>query len=277
MMNLFRSLAKRHPLAAFFTLAFGIAWLAKPFALTDGDLTKISPLTTILLLVITLAPALATLVVLALRRDADEKRAVRQRLLAWRAQPRWYLLALAVNSAVVLAAVGITAILGTRHLFAPAAFALAPFVLLGAFGEELGWRGLVLPWLLARLDAVRASLLLGAIAALWHLPLYLLEPPLSQSLALFLGLAAGLVAQAIIMTWIYQHTRGSLLLMVLFHASGNLLMQAFSGAPQNVTLRGVAALLLWAIAGGLVRVLGSHLTRPPSAQAQEVRVGALQS
>jgi len=124
----------------------------------------------------------------------------------------------------------------------------------------------VLPQLLARLDAVRASLLLGAIAALWHLPLYLLEPPLQQSLALFLGLAAMLPAQAIIMTWIYQHTRGSLLLMVLFHASGNLLMQAFSGAPQNGMLRGVAALLLWAVAGGLVVVLGPQLRRRSVAQ-----------
>jgi len=265
-MNLFRSLAKRHPLALFFTLAFTIAWLAKPFALTDGDLTKISPITTVLLLLITLAPALATLIVLALWRDGDENHAVRQRLLAWRAQPRWYLLALAVSSAAVLAAVGITTTLGARHPFTPAAFALGPIVLLGAFGEELGWRGLVLPRLLARLDAVRASLLLGAITALWYLPLYLLEPPLQQSLALFLGLAAMAPAQAIIMTWIYQHTRGSLLLMVLFHASGNLLMQAFTGASHNVTLRGVAALLLWAVAGGLVAFLGPQLRRHPVAQ-----------
>lgn len=276
-MNLFRSLAKRRPLALFFTLAFGIAWLVKPFALTDGDLTKISPITTVLLLLITLAPALATLIVLALRCDPDENRAVRQRLSAWRAQPRWYLLALAVNSAAVLAAVGLTTTLGTRHPFTPAAFALAPIVLLGAFGEELGWRGLVLPRLLARLDAVRASLLLGAIAALWHLPLYLLEPPLQQSLALFLGLAAMELAQAIIMTWIYQHTRGSLLLMVLFHASGNLLMQAFTGATHNIPLRGVAALLLWAVAGGLVMVLGPHLTRRPSAHEQDAPAVALRS
>lgn len=276
-MNRFRSFAKRHPLALFFTLAFGIAWLVKPFALTDGDLTKISPITTVLLLLITLAPALATLIVQALRRERDENRAVRQRLLAWRAQPRWYLIALGVNSAAVLAAVGTTTTLGARHPFTAAAFALAPIVLLGAFGEELGWRGFVLPRLLARLDAVRASLLLGAITALWHLPLYLLEPPLQQSLVLFLGLAAMAPAQAIIMTWIYQHTRGSLLLMVLFHASGNLLMQAFTGAPQNVTLRGVAALLLWAVAGGLVMVLGPHLTRRPSAQVQDAPAGALRS
>jgi len=276
-MNLFRSLAKRHPLALFFTLAFGIAWLAKPFALTDGDLTKISPVTTVLLLLITLAPSLATPIVLGLRRDVDENRAIRRQLLAWRAQPRWYLLALTINSAAVLAAIGITITLGARHPFTPVALALAPIVLLGAFGEEFGWRGLVLPHLLARLDAVRASLLLGAITALWHLPLYLLEPPLPQSLALFLGLAAMAPAQAIIMTWIYQHTRGSLLLMVLFHASGNLLMRAFAGAPQNVALRGVAALLLWAVAGGLVAFLGSQLTRRPLAQVQDTRAGALRS
>ena len=69
-------------------------------------------------------------------------------------------------------------------------------------------------------------------------------------------------AQAIIMTWIYQHTRGSLLLMVLFHASGNLVMQAFSGAAQDVMLRGVAALLLWAVAGGLVMALVRHSCHP---------------
>ncbi len=119
-MNLFRSLTKRHPLALFFTLAFGIAWLVKPFALTDGDLTKISPITTVLLLLITLAPSLATLIVLALRRDGDENRAIRQRLLAWSAQPRWYLLALAINSAALLAAVGLTTTLGARHLLCPA-------------------------------------------------------------------------------------------------------------------------------------------------------------
>src|SRR5262245_47206973 len=150
-MKLFKSFAKRHPLALFLALAFSIAWLAKPFALTDGELTKISPITTALLLLITLAPALATLIVLALRRDVNENRAVRRRLLAWRAQPRWYFVALGVNSAAVLAAVGIMTTLGARHTFTPAAFALAPILLLGAFGEELGWRGLVLPWLLARL------------------------------------------------------------------------------------------------------------------------------
>jgi len=269
-MNLFVSLAKRHPLALFFTLAFGIAWLVKPFALTDGDLTKISPITAILLLLITLAPALATLIVLALRRDPEENRAVRQRLRAWHAQPRWYLVALGVHSATLLVAVGITTTLGAHHPFTPTAFALAPIVLLGAFGEELGWRGFVLPRLLARLDAVRASLLLGAVAALWHLPLYLLEPPLPQSLGLFLGLAAMAPAQAIIMIWIYQHTRGSLLLMVLFHASGNLLMQVFAGAPQDVMLRGVMALLLWAVAGGLVMVLGPQLRRHPVAQPEMI-------
>src|SRR5262245_50968470 len=132
-MNLFKSFAQRHPLALFFTLAFGIAWLAKPFALTDGDLTKISPVTTVLLLLITLAPALATLIVLVLRRDVEENSALRQRLSTWRAKPYWYLLALGVNSAAVLAAVGITTRLGARHPFTPAAFALTPIVLLGAF------------------------------------------------------------------------------------------------------------------------------------------------
>ena len=44
--NRFKSFAKHYPLPLFFALAFGIAWLAKPFALTDGDLTNISLFTT---------------------------------------------------------------------------------------------------------------------------------------------------------------------------------------------------------------------------------------
>lgn len=85
-------------------------------------------------------------------------------------------------------------------------------------GEELGWRGFALPRLQARMSALSASLILGLLWALWHLPLYLTAGhPLSE---VFFGwFLLSILADAILFTWIFNNTRGSLLVVLLFHAS----------------------------------------------------------
>jgi membrane protease YdiL (CAAX protease family) len=80
-------------------------------------------------------------------------------------------------------------------------------------GEEIGWRGYVLPRLQARLPALAASLALGVAWGLWHLPLVVAS---GGHLGWFL---LGIVADAVLFTWLYNSTDGSLLLALLFHAS----------------------------------------------------------
>jgi membrane protease YdiL (CAAX protease family) len=103
------------------------------------------------------------------------------------------------------------------------------FGLFGAgVGEEPGWRGFALPRLQRLLGALPGTLVLGSLWGLWHLPLWLFVPRHSGARAGFLGMLvpflgwfAFIVAFAVIITWVFNHARQSVLLAMLFHASIN--------------------------------------------------------
>lgn len=87
-------------------------------------------------------------------------------------------------------------------------------------GEEIGWRGYALPRLAARLGFARASLLLGVIWAVWHLPLFFIPGVDNYRQSFTLSLIA-VTALSVAMAWLYMHTSGSLLLVMLMHSSVN--------------------------------------------------------
>jgi uncharacterized protein len=100
---------------------------------------------------------------------------------------------------------------------------LAGFLLIslitGAMGEELGWRGFALPWLQTRFNALGASLILGVIWGLWHLPLWFTGMGYEEvSFWLFAWVG---IAMTIIITWICNSTNGNMVLVTLFHMSYN--------------------------------------------------------
>ena len=86
--------------------------------------------------------------------------------------------------------------------------------------EELGWRGYALPRLLNRWSGVQASLLLGTVWATWHLPLYAIggEDAERAPLAIFM---VSVVALAVLYTWLWRETSGSLLIVLVFHSATN--------------------------------------------------------
>lgn len=93
-------------------------------------------------------------------------------------------------------------------------------------GEELGWRGFMLPRFLARHGWSSAALLTGLLWSLWHFPLwgqsnYALTGSLSHTmLVLLLGTLTG-VALSVIITAIFLRTRQSLLPVMLLHGAAN--------------------------------------------------------
>jgi len=115
---------------------------------------------------------------------------------------------------------------GTPPAFTlPSLMALLPtflFILLlgGPVQEEFGWRGYALPRLQARWGALGASLILGAVWALWHLPFYAMSgsgmegTPLPTYILYHLGLAG-------IMTWLHNRTAGSVFTAILMHTMAN--------------------------------------------------------
>jgi membrane protease YdiL (CAAX protease family) len=86
-------------------------------------------------------------------------------------------------------------------------------------GEEWGWRGYVLPRLQARFNALTSSLIVGVIWSVWHIPKFLGTGMRGERSFVWFTIAH--LALAVLYTWLYNNTRGSLLLVVLFHAAQN--------------------------------------------------------
>jgi membrane protease YdiL (CAAX protease family) len=131
-------------------------------------------------------------------------------------------------------------------------------------GEELAWRGFALPRLLTSHNALVASLILGVLWAAWHLPLVWTEgaPLYQQPLWLLL---LDVTAKSVLFTWVFLHTRGSVLLAALLHATTNL----FVVSPVIAEGGSVAFLLLaasakWALVVVVIAVAGPGLAKGPS-------------
>ena len=179
-----------------------------------------------------LAPGLAAVVVSGVSEGEHEIRALLRRLVQWRVGSVWYLIALGLPIAENLFIVGVAILRGHFSIArVPPVLPVLPALWLAylfAAGEELGWRGFALPRLLATRTGLAASLILGAVHAVWHWPLILLPHQWLSGVPL-VPYTAFVVSEAIVFTWIFQSTRGSALLATLFHGSSNAAMLFYDG------------------------------------------------
>jgi membrane protease YdiL (CAAX protease family) len=135
-------------------------------------------------------------------------------------------------------------------------------------GEELGWRGYALPRLQAKRSALVASLIVGGMWALFHLSLFFDRgmadfrsmPPLS-----YLLLA---MAWSIIFTWVFNNTRGSVLLAMLLHAASNVWRGIYR--PESADFAVHVSLytgVMWLAALIVIALYGAaRLSRKPRAE-----------
>jgi membrane protease YdiL (CAAX protease family) len=160
---------------------------------------------------------------------------------------------------------------------APSTFREIPLLLLPIFlliltltdglGEELAWRGFALPRLLSRYNALAASLILGVIWGVWHLPLVWTEGATlyQQSLWLFL---VDITAKSVLFTWVFLHSRGSVLIAMLFHGATNLfIVSPVVASTGDLTLPLLAAVAKWVLILVLIVVAGPSLARGPRPEA----------
>ncbi len=208
-------------------------------------------------------------------------RSLLRRYLIWRVSPAWYGVAIVGPIIVYLVALFLFSVTtGLRPdprqaefhaIFGPAADPLLlaiPFLLLDAItsGEELAWRGFVLPSLQARNNALVSSLLLGLIWGLWHLPKFWATADLN---AITFSLLHNMVI-AIVYTWVFNSTGGSLLLVTLLHAAFN---TAYALLPVNPAGAGSQWILAFVLLTEIVAALAivathgsTNLSRRPRVQ-----------
>ena len=130
-----------------------------------------------------------------------------------------------------------------------------------AIGEEIGWRGFLLPRLIKWKSPILASLLLGAIWTVWHLPLFWLPDTIQSQLPITWFLLQ-ILGTSILYTWIYLKTNGSLLTAILLHTSTNVSMGLLPVLPldNGVSFQPlwITLLFLW-ITVGLILLLDRNL------------------
>ncbi|MCS7247698.1 MAG: CPBP family intramembrane metalloprotease [Anaerolineales bacterium] len=113
------------------------------------------------------------------------------------------------------------------------------WILISGLGEETGWRGFALPRLQARYSARDASLILGLLWAGWHAPAFFYNYELS--LFSVLAFVVSIVAGAMVLTWLYNSTGGSVFATILWHGSYNAVV---AGSEGTVAAAVTAAVIL---------------------------------
>jgi membrane protease YdiL (CAAX protease family) len=100
------------------------------------------------------------------------------------------------------------------------------FFLGGSFGEEFGWRGFALPRLLEIYNPLTATVILGILWALWHLPLFWLAGTSQFSTPLWIYFIY-VTALAVQYTWVFLRTNGNLFACLLLHTFTNITVEIF--------------------------------------------------
>lgn len=212
-------------------------------------------------------PAITALVCAALIYGRAGVRDLGRRLVRWRVRWWWYPVVLVGPLVFSLTAAGIAMLLGQPWpAVRPVALTLSvpalamTFVILmitDGLGEELGWRGYLLPRLLSRYRAVPASLILGVGWWLWHLPLVWTAGAAIEDQPLWL-LLADLLAKSLIFTYVFLGTQGSVLFAIMLHASTNLFVVSPAVGPDGDMTLPLVALVLKVV---LAAALFVHLPR----------------
>lgn len=146
-------------------------------------------------------------------------------LFRWRVSPLWWAAAFVIPLAFAASKEGVAIAAGAGAVVAAPLAPIArgvmlfPTMIVGGGLEELGWRGVAQPEAERRLPRLPAALMVGAVWALWHLPLFHL-PGVSQYGRNFPLFAADVLANACLLAWLYARTR-SILLCMIMHAASN--------------------------------------------------------
>jgi membrane protease YdiL (CAAX protease family) len=246
---------KRHSLLMFFILAFIFPWLVwgTTIAQSQGLLSFHIPQS----LAFWIGLNLATYITAALTGGWSAIKDLFRRILRWRVQPIWYLIALFLTGVLSLASIGIHLVLGGTHQVGVLlSFKdLLPSLLFQVFffllTEETAWRGFALPRLQARYNALNSSLILGVLWGLWHLPLVFV-PDSFQSTVPYVGFLLSTIATTIIMTWLFNHSHGSVLVAAVFHGATDATIAFSNVMTGDLRLFWIFIVVQWIAAGMII-------------------------
>lgn len=227
---------RSHQVTSYFIITYAITWgiglvailFPEQFKQIFGELNYFNPVAIIAIA----APTISATILAWAWEGRPGLKALYARFTQWRFGIQWYAFILigipflGWLSTLVMSATPVFVI--TSPLMAVSVFLNLLYT--GPLGEELGWRGYALPRLLKQTSPLVASLILGFFWGVWHLPSFFISSTVQSGLSLPMFLVFSL-GTSTLMTWIFQHTGGSVLAAVLFHYTINISFSII-GAPM---------------------------------------------
>jgi uncharacterized protein len=271
-----QGLLVRYPLISFFVLAYAFSWIVWAPWVLGKDGAGLLPInfsqaaTGYLNAAAILAgPTIAAFIMTATTEGRTGVRRLLGRYVLWRVGLRWYLFALLGVPLIMLLGTmvysmdlpNLGALGGPSYLLSYLLTFGLVLVLGGPLLEEGGWRGFALPRLERLHGPLVGSLILGVLWALWHLPEFLVPSWAASSGGGIVGITLftlTAITFTIVITWVFNNTRASLLLAILVHAS----IDTFGGILAAIfPARAVASAFPYMIGFGVVAVVLIVLTR----------------
>jgi membrane protease YdiL (CAAX protease family) len=255
----FADIVRARPLVWFFLLAFAFSWWSSIIVLVTGSGPPI----------LGFGPFLAAVAVLALTVGKPGLKALFRSMVRWRVALRWWAVAVLTPIVLTVLATALNVALGAPMPTSeelsrwPDALVTALLILcipfIGGAWEEPGWRGYALPRLLMSRTPMAASLVLGVIWAVWHIPLFLTGDQHWSDLVL-------VIFVSVVFTWLFQNALQSVLITMVLHAtnnavSGGYFSQMFTGSDS--VRQSWLLVLVWGVAAALVANFARGFQRTP--------------
>ena len=228
-----------HPVATFFAGAFAFTWIiSAPAALMEESWAP-----WILIYIGSFGPPVSAGVVTWLR--GDSVKAWARQIGRWRVGWLWWVAAFGIPIAIVAVTTILLWAVGgpvdfNQPLQSPVLIAIIfvfGLTVSGGLNEEPGWRGFAQPHLNERYDALTASLIIGVVWALWHLPYFLIPiaPHSGFTLVNQIGWFFSILLLSVILAWAYNNT-GSVLIVMVLHAMVNTADILLPLAPDRLVI-----------------------------------------
>jgi len=256
----------RYPLGMFVCLACGISWVLW-FPLAAASFGFELPTLPAQHFWGALGPCVAALIVTGFTKGKAGVVDLARRVIRWHVEVKWYLIAIGGPPALFAISAMVSGFtsgvwIDIRQIGSSEEFPGIGILWLWVFhtmtfglGEEIGWRGFALPRLQRTQSALSATLLLSAAWAFWHWPTFLYRPGYStMDLVVGAGWFVSIVTGAILLTWLYNSSGGSVLIVSLFHGSMDVAFTSKGIDSGTMNVMG-ALIILWALL--VVGTLGS--------------------
>lgn len=250
---------KRHPLAAYFILACALSWSIYLLLAAAKHGWIRAPIPFSLHYLASLGPALAAVIVTAATAGRAGLIELWRRVTKWRVPGMYAAFAILFPLALLAIALPVVRLvkgewpdlrlLGQANYLPYLGWGVLPLWLATfGFGEEIGWRGFALPRLQKTRSVQRATLILALIWVLWHTPAFFYLDTL-QSLGGWIilpGFVVGVLFGAVLLTWLYNGSGGSILMVAVWHALFDLLTASQMG-QDVIPIVTTAGVIAWAL------------------------------